>query len=253
MHHTSFQTEGPLGLPMTDRQARKLEKIIKVLPPESAFLCRRRAAPNGLIHIKSLDRTDISWITVEAPDHAGDLVLAGGMDDSYFALNPIVTYNHRYDLPPVGRSLWRRNVPLTPRGEPGEPRGSAPRGIQAKTYYPPRPASWPTADWPPDMAFELVRAGLLLGKSIGFLPLQVRSPTEKELQLQNVRHVIEKWLLLEYSCCFLPLQPQAVVTEIAKSPIYDPAQALCLMDPAHIEKILEKSLLRTLARHRSAC
>jgi len=32
------------------------------------------------------------------------------MDDSQFALNPIVTLNHDYSMPPVGRSLWRKFV-----------------------------------------------------------------------------------------------------------------------------------------------
>ena len=253
-HHL---TEGPLGLPMTDQQARRLEAILKSLPGDPSY--RRRSAPHGLMQLKSDARTDVSWITVEAPDHAGDLVLAAGMDYAHFALNPIVTYNHRYDLPPVGRSLWRRLSSLTPRGESAaadEPRGSVLRGIQAKTFYPPRPASWSAADWPPDVAFDLVRAGLLLGKSIGFLPLMIRTPTREELQLpqlQNVRHIIEHWLLLEYSCCFLPLQPQAVVTDVASTSSCGSAHVLSLMDPAQFEKILEDSLQRTLSRYRRVC
>ncbi|MBL8796240.1 MAG: hypothetical protein JNM56_20240 [Planctomycetia bacterium] len=84
----------------------------------------------------------------------------------------------------------------------------------------PRPESWPQDDWLPDYAYELVKADLLRGKSIGFLPLQVRSPTDAEIakhpDLKGVRRIIEKWLLLAYACCFLPCQQNAVVETVSK-------------------------------------
>ena len=46
----------------------------------------------------------------ETPDRYDYIVLAKGMDDSQFALNPIVTLNHDYSIPPIGRSLWRKFV-----------------------------------------------------------------------------------------------------------------------------------------------
>ena len=57
-----------------------------------------------------------------------DIVLAAGMNDEHFKLNPVVTLQHAYWLPPVGRSLWRRRV-----------RDGQRIGIKAKTVYPPRP------------------------------------------------------------------------------------------------------------------
>src|SRR5262249_27699507 len=120
------------------------------------------------------------------------------------------TLNHAYDQPPVGKSLWRRKV-----------REGSLRGVKAKTYYPPRPENWPGADWLPDFAYEMVKAGLLRGKSIGFFPLKVRAPTTDEIakdaQLANVRFIIEEWLLAEYACCYLPMQPNAVVEQVSKS------------------------------------
>jgi hypothetical protein len=205
-----FDTEGPFGLPMKDRQARALEARVKALPKDEAFALRRCTFERGLTEVQPGDRTDVSWITEEAPDRAGDVVLAGGMNDEHFRLNPIVTLNHCYTQPPVGRSLWRRKV-----------REGALHGIKAKTVYPPRPDAWAAGEWPPDVAFELVRAGLLRGKSIGFLPLKVRAPTAEEIgrrpELANVRYVIEEWLLAEYACCFLPMQPHAVVEQVSKS------------------------------------
>lgn len=198
--------EGPFGVPMTDVQAMRLEAIVRALPQGDAFEPRRKASARGLDACEG--RCDVSWITEETPDRVGDVVLASGIDDSHFRLNPLVTLNHDYRRPPVGRSVWRRLA-----------RDGALVGVQAKTHYPARPASWSDGPWPPDAAFDLVQAGLLWGKSIGFLPLQLREPTAEERRTKpgwaNVRHVVERWLLLEYACCFLPMQPHSVVAEVS--------------------------------------
>src|SRR5450755_2446405 len=72
-------------------------------------------------------------------------------------------------MPPVGKSLWRKRV-----------KDGDLAGIKAKTQYPAKPDSWPESDpWPPDRVLSLVQAGLLNGKSIGFLPLKVHVADEK--------------------------------------------------------------------------
>ena len=82
------------------------------------------------------------------------------MNDSQFALNPIVTVNHDYTKPPIGRSLWRKFV-----------KDGDTRGIKAKTVYPPMAASWPAREcWEPDKVLAQIQAGLLNAKSIGWLP-----------------------------------------------------------------------------------
>ncbi len=206
-----YDTEGPFGLPMKDKQAKALEARLKELPKdEEAYSFRRLSLGAGLSELQPGERADVSWITEESPDRLGDIVLAAGMDDSHFQQNPIVTLNHCYHQPPVGRSLWRRKVKEGTR-----------RGVKAKTHYPPRPASWPQEEWLPDYAYELVKADLLRGKSIGFFPLKVRTPTADEIgdnpALAKVRYIIEEWLLAEYACCFLPMQPNAVVEQVSKS------------------------------------
>jgi hypothetical protein len=204
-----FDTEGPFGLPMKDAQAKVLEERLRALPHEDAFTLRRCSFERGVSELQPGERADVSWITEETPDRVGDVVLASGMDDSHFQLNPIVTLNHAYDQPPVGRSLWRRKA-----------RDGAWRGVKAKTHYPSRPDGW-TSDWPPDSAFQMVQAGLLRGKSIGFIPLELRAPTAEEIQknpeYSQVHYIIEKWLLAEYACCYLPMQPNAVVETVSKS------------------------------------
>ena len=80
----------------------------------------------------------------DQPWHA--LTLGKLEDLSALQGNPLVTHQHNYQLPPVGRSLWHKVA-----------RDCDPRGIKAKTLYPQRPESWPKEDtWPPDKAFALV-------------------------------------------------------------------------------------------------
>ena len=212
-----FDTEGPFGVPMKDAQARALETRLKDLPKDDAFSFRRATLARGLAEWQPEGRADVSWITEEAPDRVGDIVRADGMDDSHFALNPLVTLNHNYAEPPVGRSLWRKRVK----------EGSL-VGIKAKTHYPAKPGDWSAGAWPPDVAFDLLQSGLLLGKSIGFLPLKVREPNAEERRSgSSVRLVVEEWLLLEYACCFLPMQPNSVVEQVLKA-----ARSRAAIEPA---------------------
>jgi hypothetical protein len=257
-------TEGPLGFPLTDKQALALDAILKSLPKDSAYSYRKMVVGDGsasgvsddpgigafsrsaqtvsvgenglrtpaksparhqfkaVTEVSSGERSDVSWISTEDPDRVGDVVCAKGMNDGQFRLNPIVTLNHCYSMPPVGRSLWRKLVKDGPL-----------RGIKAKTLYPPRPAAWAEGkDWPADVAFSLVQADLLRGKSIGFLPVKVHVPDaqEKRQRLDDrgpaetangarseINLVIDEWILLEYACVVLPAQQNAVVESVSKS------------------------------------
>jgi hypothetical protein len=148
------------------------------------------------------------------------------MNDSQFALNPIVTLNHAYSLPPVGRSLWRKRVKDGERA-----------GIKAKTIYPAKPEKdWPNGkDWPPDVAFALVQNGLMNAKSIGLLPVKAHAPKEHERQensaLAKVDLILDEWILLEYSCCYLGVQQNATVEAVSKSLSPEFAKALGIEAP----------------------
>jgi hypothetical protein len=234
--------EGPLGFPMTDKQAFALDAIIKSLPKDNAYAYRKvvvgdysasgvsddpgtgaltrpaRHQFKAVTEVSSGERSDVSWISTEDPDRVGDVVCAKGMNDGQFRLNPIVTLNHSYTMPPVGRSLWRKVVKDGPL-----------RGIKAKTLYPPRPANWlEDKDWPADVAFALVQADLLRGKSIGFLPVKVHVPDAQEKSQRlgdgalgghcDINLIIDEWILLEYACVVLPAQQNAVVESVSKNP-----------------------------------
>jgi hypothetical protein len=204
--------EGPLGFPMPDRAARAVDALLRALPKTREYEYRKAVSARPPTELNPGERSDVSWISTEAVDRTGEVVLARGMNDSQFQANPLVTLGHAYHLPPVGRSLWRRRV-----------KDGDTVGIKAKTTYPARPESWPAADpWPPDRVFALVQAGLLQGKSIGFLPVKVHVPDEHEVRKngwQNVGLVIDEWLLLEYACVFLPANQDALVEEVSKGAV----------------------------------
>src|SRR5262249_27215191 len=187
----------------------------KSLPKDEVFRYRKSVIAKGASEIMPGERSDVSWISTEAPDRTKEVVIAKGMNDSQFKLNPIVTMQHAYWLPPVGKSLWRK---ATRDGEI--------QGIKAKTVYPARPQDWPAEkDWPADVALSLVQADLLRGKSIGFLPTKVHNPKNSELEARgwnDVDLVIDEWLLLEYACTFLPAQQEAVVEAVSKAAVRIP-------------------------------
>ena len=53
----------------------------------------------------------------------------------------------------------------------------------------------------------------LMTDSYSFVPAE----TQKSPALGQVRYIIEQWLLAEYACCYLPMQPNAVVETVSKS------------------------------------
>ena len=96
-------TEGPLGLPMQDRQAFQLESILKALPPEDRAL-KHAVVAKAPTELLDGERADVSWISTEEIDRDKEIVVSRGMNDAHFKLNPLVTLQHAYWRPPVGRA-----------------------------------------------------------------------------------------------------------------------------------------------------
>jgi hypothetical protein len=200
-------TEGPLGFPMKDADARALDALLQSLPDQEYH---RVVVQKATTEISPGERADVSWIQTETIDRQQEIVLMSGFRDDQFKANPIVTLNHDYTRQPVGRSLWRRKV-----------RDGQTRGIKATTVYPQKPDDWKDPIWAPDSAFALVKAGLLTGKSIGFLATKSHSPTPEEIKknadLADAWRIIDEWVLVEYCCTWMPVNPDCVVEAVSKS------------------------------------
>lgn len=206
--------EGPLGLPMRDGMAKDVAAIIADLPANCKELIQdgpmRVVKVAASMDFKDEERADISFITTDAVDRDFEVMLPKGGDFSQFRKNPVVTWAHKYDQLPVGRSLWLKR----------EIKGSI-DGWLAKTQYIIRPPDWGSSPWFADAVWHMVRSGSLPGKSIGFIPLQVRGPEEREIAarpaLAGVKFIIAKWLVLEYAVAPVQSNPDAVVVATAKA------------------------------------
>jgi len=207
INHTYGKTVGPLGFPMQDKTARALDLLLRTLPRSKEYDYRKRVLARAPTELNPGERSDVSWISTESVDRMGEVVIARGMNDTQFQSNPLVTLGHAYWLPPVGRSLWRKRV------KDGEL-----VGVKAKTRYPEQPEGWQDP-WPADKVFALVQAGLLNGKSIGFLPTKAHFADSKEAKNESWPEgtlVFDEWLLLEYAVCFLPANQDALVEQVSK-------------------------------------
>ena len=202
-----YDTEGPLGIPMKNAQAKLLDSLLQSMPAEDRELTRL-VTVKAPTEVLDGERADVSWISTEVIDREHEIVIARGMNDSSFKLNPIVTLSHDYCKPPVGRSLWQKRA-----------KGGDLVGIKAKTQYPRRPDGW--ADpWQPDAVLQLIQAGLLQGKSVGFLRLKSHAPTSHEIaarpELADVRRIIDEWMLIEYAVTYLPVNQASIVQAVSK-------------------------------------
>ncbi len=199
---------GPGGAVMPEETARFIEKQLPSLPQECREMGFKRFAfvPKGM-EIQEGERADISLISTDAVDRDFEVLIPGGADFAQFNKNPVVTFAHRYDELPVGRSLWVK-------------RSKEPDGWLAKTQYTSRPGDW-QGSWFPDAVYHLVKSGDLNGKSVGFIPTEMSSPEEKEIQdrpeLAKVSTIIRKWLVLEYAVAPVQSNPDAFVVAVGKA------------------------------------
>lgn len=191
-----------LGIPMPELLAREVDALMKTLPKECTY--RKKAALPSESELVHGERADISLVSVESVDRDGEVVLAKGMDVTLFGRNPIVTFAHNYSELPVGKAAWVKKV----KG-----------GIKAKTQYSVKPVGW-EGNWFPDAVFSMVQEGILKGKSVGFIPTYIRSPTKEEIAnnptWKNASAIIETATLLEYAIAPVPVNQDALVQAVAK-------------------------------------
>lgn len=97
----TYGPTGPLGFPLSEKQARNLDTLLKPLPKSKEFEYRKIVFLKAPTELNPGERSDVSWISTETPDSYDHVVFAKGMNDSQLALNPIVTLNHDYTCPPT--------------------------------------------------------------------------------------------------------------------------------------------------------
>jgi len=228
--------------------ARRIDALARGLPPD--FRYRRIERPSESFTLDAGERTDVSVINTDAIDRAGECVLPGGGDWS--AYNRVVTFAHRYDQLPVGSNWWIRPKNAT---------------LVAKTHYPPKPVDWGDSPWLPSAILHLMQQPIptCTGKSIGFLPLNVRAATAEEIARRPaLRHapVIDRWAGVEYAVVPVPCNPEAEMQAVAKgmdlglidatlrdliAEMMSAPQYHRRIDPGKIRQIVEKQIRSQLA------
>lgn len=179
---------------------------------EDATFIRKGVTPAQL-EIKEGERAVISYITTNSVDRDKEIVRPAGAILTDYRKNPVVLFGHDYSSLPIGRNMWIK---------------SDEKGLIAKTKY----ADHEEAD----KVYEYRKAGFPLAESIGFLPTQAFHAKwtrdgmrwdEKDLSklkrfgyeaedLEGVRAVYTKWILLEYSDVAVPANPEATQIAIGK-------------------------------------
>tara|TARA_R110002051_G_scaffold319494_1_gene403640 strand:+ start:1161 stop:2024 length:864 start_codon:yes stop_codon:yes gene_type:complete len=150
-------------------------------------------------------RTVTAKISTTSIDRDGEVLLPSGIDLKDFRKNPVVLLNHDQGGLPVGRALSVKRQS---------------DGIIAEVQFAERPAGHPSSvEWIPDTVFNLFQQGILKAFSVGFIPLEMREPTDKDYKKfgDDVRNVISKWSLLEFSVVNVPANQDALVLQVAKN------------------------------------
>lgn len=132
---------------------------------------------------KSLDskkRTITSYVSKKTIDRVRDIVNPEGLDETSYRKNPVVLFNHNYDIP-VGTNLWLK---------------SNTEGVLGLTRF--------GSTLQADDVYILNAEGILNAWSIGFIPKAWDFDQENKITTFN------KWELLEYSSVSVPANPDAV-------------------------------------------
>jgi len=165
-------------------------------------------------HFTPGERSMVAWITTDCVDHERDVVVSSGVDYKTYYLgkspeegNPCVLAFHDLGRWPLGRCEW---IKIKQSREFN--------GLYAKTVFDDDPET--------DAVWRKIRSRTLRGISIGFRPPddlkpgEWGPPTREELvrrpDWKGAERIIRRCVLLEYSVCSLPMNPQALVAAVSK-------------------------------------
>lgn len=158
----------------------------------------RKGYTSKIDDVSREERSLVSRISTSRVDRDGDVLIPGGMDRTDY--NGMVLWCHDYGPMslPLGRNLWVKNTETD---------------IIAKTQFSDLPFSRDV--------FKLYGEGILNSWSVGFIPDDQRAPTDEDTKLnpawRDVRRIVAKWSLLEYSAVKIPANPDALTLSVGKS------------------------------------
>ena len=125
-------------------------------------------------------------------DRYGERVDPAGWDFSRFALNPVIEWAHRYDIPAIGRA----------EGLYADDNGL--HGVIVFNDKEYDPFGWSIG--------ERVKAGVIRAGSVGFRVMEIEIPSKAD-SLDGTSLIFRKQELLEFSICNVPANPWALAKE----------------------------------------
>jgi hypothetical protein len=145
-------------------------------------------------------------VTTEMIDRDGEVVIAQGMNASEYLTNPVLFYNHDYNLP-VGKclSLERR-----------------PTSIVADFKFAERPDDF-EGPFFPEFVASMVGQGIVRGVSIGYTAenggIRRATPDDRKRWGDSVHTVFNKWKLMEISVAPMQCNPGALISAVRKGAV----------------------------------
>ena len=158
------------------------------------------------IHADPNERRITATVSTAIVDHDGEVLFPSGMDKSVFNENPLFLLHHDDQSWPLGK--WDTSSVLQRK-----------HGIVGEAYFIERsPYHPPDCEWPPDTALWYVQSGILKALSVGFIPIERRAPTTKDIGDfgRDCKCVTTKWQLLEISLVNIPANQQALIEAVGK-------------------------------------
>ena len=152
------------------------------------------------------ERSVVARISTASVDREGDVVLPSGVELDEFKQNPVVLFGHDSAMLPIGKA---EGITTTRNA------------VIAKVKFAERPKAHPTtAEWVPDTIHSLFQQGVLRAFSVGFSVPNggIRDADEKDIGRlgDDVRRVITRWKLLEFSVVPIPANQDALATAVSK-------------------------------------
>lgn len=196
---TKFVDCASIGRKTTEPLARKLDELLPKVP-EALRTPRFKSSLGQNPELDIEERSCVGWVSTGKMDKDLEIVEPQGVMLDDYRLNPVVLFGHD-QLRPAGYAKW-----IKPNNE----------GIIAKPWFPKRELDY-VGEWIPDFVFAMIKAEVLRGFSIGFVPLEIRDPLPEEVELYpNIQSVITKSILFEFSVVSCPANPYALVSAVGK-------------------------------------